>query len=88
VIYEEEYKQQYSPLRMVVRKSVEKYLECGILENGLACIVCGTSKAEFLMGFSCKIRMLCPNSSFLATFLENPICGLYIGISRVPVPPA
>jgi hypothetical protein len=34
VIYEEEYERQYGPLRPVVRKAVQKYLECGVLENG------------------------------------------------------
>jgi len=61
VIYEEEYERQYGPLRSVVRKAVEKYLECGILENGFARVVCGTCRSEFLVGFSCKTRMLCPS---------------------------
>jgi hypothetical protein len=61
VIHEEEYEREYGPLRPVVRKAVEKYLECGILENGFARVVCGTCKAEFLVGFSCRVRMLCPS---------------------------
>jgi len=61
VIYEEQYERQYGPLRTVVRKAVEKYLECGILENGFARVVCKNCKAEFLVGLSCKVRMLCPS---------------------------
>ena len=40
---------------------MEKYLECGILENGFARVVCGNCKAEFIVGFSCKTRILCPS---------------------------
>jgi len=61
VIYEEKYEREYGPLRPVAGKAVQKFLECGILENGFARVVCGKCKAEFLVGFSCKTRMLCPS---------------------------
>jgi len=50
VRYDEEFEREYGPLRPVVGKAVEKYLECGILENGFARVVCGKCKAEFLVG--------------------------------------
>ena len=31
------------------------------LENGFARVVCGKCKAEFFVGYSCKVRMLCPS---------------------------
>ena len=58
---EEKFERTYGPLRPVVGNAVEKYLECGILENGFARVVSGKCKAEFLVGYSCKIRMLCPS---------------------------
>ena len=61
VMYEELFEREYGPLRPVVGKVVEKYLECGIVENGFARVVCSNCKAEFLVGFSCKVRMLCPS---------------------------
>ena len=61
VMYEELFEREYGPLRPVVGKAVEKYLECGIVENGFARVVCSNCKAEFLVGFSCKVRMLCPS---------------------------
>jgi hypothetical protein len=61
VVYEEQFEREYGPLRPAAGKAVEKYLECGILENGFARVVCGNCKAEFLVGFSCKVRMLCPS---------------------------
>jgi len=61
VLHEEQFEREYGPLRPVVGKVVEKYLECGILENGFARVVCSNCKSEFLVGYSCKTRMLCPS---------------------------
>src|SRR5690606_16394286 len=44
-----------------VKKEVDDYLTCGILEHGflrLACLACGN---ERLVGFSCKRRGFCPS---------------------------
>jgi hypothetical protein len=35
---------------------VEKFLDCGILDNGLARVVCQACDAEFLVAFNCKTR--------------------------------
>ncbi|MFQ6105426.1 MAG: hypothetical protein ACE5OP_14225 [Candidatus Glassbacteria bacterium] len=51
MIYGEEFEREDGPLRPVVEKAVQKYLECGILENSFARVVCGNCKAEFLVAF-------------------------------------
>jgi len=48
-------------LPQFVKKEVDDYLTCGILEHGflrLACLACGH---ERLVGFSCKRRGFCPS---------------------------
>jgi hypothetical protein len=35
---------------------VRRFLDCGILENGFARVVCPESRAGFLVAFSCKCR--------------------------------
>ena len=59
--YEEHLQRQYGPLRPGIRKTVYKFLDCGILEHGFARVVCPQCKAEFLVAYSCKVRMLCPS---------------------------
>jgi len=59
--YEERFRNRYGPLRSdITRRTVYKYLDCGILEHGFARVVCPQCKAEFLIGFSCKTRF-CPS---------------------------
>jgi hypothetical protein len=59
--YEERFRNRYGPLRLeIARRTVYKYLDCGILERGFARVVCPECKAEFLIGFSCKTRF-CPS---------------------------
>jgi hypothetical protein len=40
---------------------VEKFLDCGLPERGFARMHCERCKAEFLVAFSCKARILCPS---------------------------
>jgi hypothetical protein len=61
VMCEEEFEREYGPPRPVVRKAVQKYIERGVLESGFARVVCGTCEEGFLVGLSCKVRMLCPS---------------------------
>jgi hypothetical protein len=61
LVYEEQYESRYGPLRSVVKKAVYRFLECGILEYGFARVVCKNCKSEFVVGLSCKTRMLCPS---------------------------
>ena len=59
--YEERYRNRYGPLRSeITRRTVYKYLDCGILEHGFARVTCPQCKAEFLIAFSCKTRF-CPS---------------------------
>lgn len=44
-----------------VRRSLEKYLDCGDLNRGFVRVVCGSCKAQHLVAFSCKTRFPCPS---------------------------
>ena len=50
------YEKDYGPLRPVVEKTVERFLECGILRHGFARVRCGHCREEYLLAFSCKTR--------------------------------
>jgi hypothetical protein len=60
-IHERQFQQRYGRLRGAARRAVEKYLDCGILDQGFARVVCERCRAEFLVAFSCKTRYFCPS---------------------------
>jgi hypothetical protein len=60
-IHEDEFRARYGRLRSSARRAVEKFLACGILEQGFARVRCDRCRAEFLVAFSCKARILCPS---------------------------
>jgi hypothetical protein len=60
-VHEERFQSRYGRLRHAARRAVEKFLDCGILEQGFARVRCDRCKAEFLVAFSCKARILCPS---------------------------
>ena len=60
-VHEERFEPQYGHLRHVARCALERFLDCGILDHGFARVVCERCKAEFLVAFSCKARILCPS---------------------------
>ncbi len=66
------YEPDYGPFRPVVEKTVERFLECGILRHGFARIRCGSCHEEFLLAFSCKTRYFCPScqAKRVAAFVE------------------
>jgi hypothetical protein len=66
------YEKDYGPLRPVVEKTVERFLECGILRHGFARIRCGNCHEEYLLAFSCKTRYFCPScqAKRVAAFME------------------
>ena len=66
------YEKDYGPLRPVVEKTVERFLECGILRHGFARIRCGSCHEEYLLAFSCKTRYFCPScqAKRVAAFVE------------------
>ena len=60
-VHEEQFQHPYGRLRPACRRAVEKFLDCGRLEAGFARVRCDRCRAEFLVAFSCKTRILCPS---------------------------
>jgi hypothetical protein len=60
--YEERFEKEYGRWRNVISQTVGKYLDCGNLKRGFARIRCPQCREEYLLGFSCKVR-LCPSCS-------------------------
>jgi len=52
LVHEDRYERTDGPLRPVVRRVVEQYLDCGILEHGFARVRCPRCGAEFFCAFS------------------------------------
>ncbi len=59
--YEERFEPRHGPLRSVVKRTAEAYLECGRLQNGFARIRCPRCRGEHLLAFSCRRRNFCPS---------------------------
>ena len=57
--YEERFEARSGPLRLVVVRSVEAFLDCGRLQGGFARIRCPKCRAEHLLAFSCRTRNFC-----------------------------
>ena len=57
--WEELFQTQYGALRDEVLKSLDKYLDCGILVQGCARAVCEKCGHSELIAFSCKRRCIC-----------------------------
>ena len=66
------YEKEHGPWRSVVERSVERFLECGILRHGFARIHCPSCEHEYLLAFSCKTRYFCPScqAKRVAAFVE------------------
>ncbi len=60
-VYDDRFPRQYGFLRPYVKQVVYRYLDCGILKNGLARVRCGDCSHEYLLAFSCKRRHFCPS---------------------------
>ena len=60
-VHDEKYQRSHGRLRPACRRAVDKFLACGILDHGFARVRCGRCRAEFLLAFSCKTRLLCPS---------------------------
>ena len=59
--YEERYQSRYGFLRPIIPQVVNKFLDCGDLEQGFARVRCDHCKHEYLLAFSCKGRWFCPS---------------------------
>lgn len=57
--WESLFQQKYGQLRACVLDSLDKYLNCGLFENGVARAVCPRCNHSLLIPFSCKQRCLC-----------------------------
>jgi len=57
--YEERFEARSGPLRPVVARSVEAFLDCGRLQGGFARIRCPKCRDEHLLAFSCRTRNFC-----------------------------
>jgi ribosomal protein S27E len=51
------------PLPKYVERELRAYLKCGQLGEGFTRVRCPSCRHEFLVGFSCKGRGLCPSCS-------------------------
>jgi hypothetical protein len=76
--WEERFEGRYGYWRGSTDRAVGAYLDCGILDNGFARVRCGACGGEFLVGFSCKGRGLCPScaakrAAALAAFLRGDV---------------
>ena len=59
--WEERFERRYGFWRGFVDEQVQRYLDCGLYENGFARVRCPDCRAEYLLAFSCKTRELCPS---------------------------
>ena len=59
--WESLFEHKYGALRDEVLKSLDAYLNCGILANGAARVVCPKCNHSMLVAYSCKRRCLCPS---------------------------
>jgi hypothetical protein len=59
--YEQRFEKSFGYLRAIVRDTVYRFLDCGILESGFARARCKACGYEFVVGLSCKARCLCPS---------------------------
>jgi hypothetical protein len=60
-VHEEKFEPGCGRLRKAAQRAVEKSLDCGLIERGFARVRCDRCRAEFLVAFSCKARILCPS---------------------------
>jgi hypothetical protein len=68
-IYPDKYEKDFGFLRKIIPKTIYKYLDCGILEHGLARVRCSQCGKDFFVAFSCKTRFFCPSCAQKRTLL-------------------
>ena len=59
--WESRFQHEYGVLRDEVTKTLDEYLNCGILAHGAARVYCDGCKHSLLVAFSCKRRGVCPS---------------------------
>jgi ribosomal protein S27E len=60
-VHEERFEAEDGPLRPVVRRVVEAFLDCGRPESGFARVRCLRCGGEFFVPASCQTRNFCPS---------------------------
>lgn len=89
-VYEERYRPRLGCLRDVVAKRIRAFEDCGILERGLARLVCDRCGRELYVGFSCKGVGFCPScqakrraelAMFLAEHVLEPVPHRHVVLS-------
>jgi len=60
-VYAERFEKEYGYLRKRVMEVIYKFLDCGILEHGMARVYCKGCGHDYFVAFSCKTRFLCPS---------------------------
>ena len=92
--YEQRHEYRDGALRPIVQETVDKYLNCGLLENGFCRVYCDECRKDFLVAFSCKGRYFCPSCHqvrvirwgdwVVNTLLEDvPHCQLVFSIPKI-----
>lgn len=67
--YEKRYESEYGYFRPIIRSTVWKYLDCGIMEHGFARARCPGCGYDFFVAFSCKTRFFCPSCAQKRTLI-------------------
>jgi hypothetical protein len=83
-----------APLPKFVRRDLEGYLDCGLLQRGFALIACADCDERRLVAFACKSRAFCPSclgrrmAQGAANLLDHvlPKVGLRQFVLTVPFP--
>jgi hypothetical protein len=60
-VHDERFRRTHGRLHGGVAKVVERFLDCGLLEDGFVRVHCPKCRDGFLVAFSCKARYLCPS---------------------------
>jgi Zn finger protein HypA/HybF involved in hydrogenase expression len=60
-VYPERFEKEYGYLRKRVIEVINKFLDCGILEHGMARVYCKECGHDYFVAFSCKTRFMCPS---------------------------
>ena len=60
-MYTERFEPEYDYLRKRVMEVIYKFLDCGILEHGMARVYCRECEHDYFVAFSCKTRFMCPS---------------------------
>ena len=60
-VYEERYRERYGFWRAIIGRTVEKFQECGDLQQGFARVRCPKCRHEFFVAYSCRGRCFCPS---------------------------